>query len=133
MTCKFASSRPSETLGTTSLTRFKHFITVIASHNTRRRDLASLHGEFRFLTPGVRSQYVAKRATVERTLEELLIAGIADGLFEDADPHFTSRVLLGMLNGILDWYSEAGPLSAAEIAERYTHDAVRLVSRSACH
>ena len=122
-----------EDAGDDSLTRFKYFITVIASHNTRRRDLASLHGEFRFLSPAQRSQYVAKRAIVERTLEELLRAGIEDGLFEDADPHFTSRVLLGMLNGIHDWYSEDGPLSADEIAERYTHDAVRLVSTSAGH
>ena len=58
----------------------------------------------------------------------MLKKGIGEGVFADEDPRFTTRMLLGMLSGILDWYSEGGPLSAAEIADRYTRRAIRIVS-----
>jgi len=67
---------------------------------------------------------------VEDKMEDLLTKGIAEGIFADKDPHFTTRVLLGMLAGILDWYKSGGPLSAAEIAERYMRSAVLIVSRA---
>jgi len=113
--------------GDDTLRRFENFITAVALHNTRRHGLASLHDESRFLGATFRSNYVAKRAVVEKTLEDLLEPGIDEGLFADIDTHFTSRVLLGMLSGIIDWYREPGPLSAQEVAECYTQAALRLV------
>ena len=110
--------------------RFENFIMSVALHYTYRRDLAMLHHESRFLKADFRGRYLARRRLVDQTLEDLLKAGIAEGVFEDDDPHFTTRVLLGMLGGILDWYRPDGPLTPAEIGERYTHDAVRMVSRS---
>ena len=55
--------------------RFKNFVSAIALHNTRRRDLAMLHDEFRFLGHEARARYVAKRSVVQQTLENLLEAG----------------------------------------------------------
>lgn len=112
-----------------TLKRFENFITAIALHYTHRRDLAMLHNEFRFLGADFRARYVERRTALEKTLEELLKDGIAEGIFDGAeDPDFTARVLLGMLAGILNWYSPTGPLSAAEIARRHTDYAVRIVS-----
>ena len=109
--------------------KFQNFITAVALHNTRRHDLATLHDEFRFLGTDSRATYVGKRSIVEQTLEELLREGSAGGVFDDSDPHFTARLLLGMLNGIIDWYHAPGPLTATEIADRYTQAALRLVCR----
>ena len=119
-----------EDAGNDNRMRFENFVTTIALHNTHRRDLAMLHDEYRFLGPTLRGQYLARRAIVERTLEDLLSAGIADGIFYDEDPHFTARVLFGMLSGIVDWYQETGPLTPTEIADRYTQSAVRLTFKS---
>ncbi|MGM5068830.1 TetR/AcrR family transcriptional regulator [Rhodococcus qingshengii] len=113
-----------------TLRGFKNLVCTIALHYTNRRDLATLHAESRFLGPKFRGQYVARRSVVEDTLEDLIRKGIAEGIFDEQDPHFTTRMLLGMLGGILDWYSESGPLSPAEIAERYTHSSLRIVSRN---
>ena len=116
--------------GNDTLERFRNFVAAIALHNTHRRRLAALHDEFRFLGPTLRAQYVARRAVVEDTLENLLQAGISEGRFDGTDPRLTARVLLGLLRGILDWYREDGPLTATEIADRYTCDALRLVLKS---
>ncbi|WP_461186655.1 TetR/AcrR family transcriptional regulator [Arthrobacter sp. Z4-13] len=108
---------------------FENYITVLALHNSNRRDLASLHAESRFLGPELRARYLSRRANVENTLEKLLAAGVSDGIFDPSDTRFTARQLLGMTNGILDWYSPGGPLSALEIAERYRQAAVRMVAK----
>ncbi|WP_461175312.1 TetR/AcrR family transcriptional regulator (plasmid) [Arthrobacter sp. Z1-9] len=117
-----------EDAGDDTRVRFENCVTAIALHNTKRRDLSSLHDEFRFLGPDLRPQYVAKRSIVRETLIGLLKDGIEEGIFLDEDPYFTSRVLLGTLSGILDWYRPSGPLSANDIAARYARDALRVVS-----
>lgn len=113
--------------GDDTVVKFKNFITSVVFHYTYRQGLATLHREFRFLGPELRAEYVLRRASVERTLEDLLRTGIAEGRFSDDDARFTSRVLLGMLSGILNWYQEGGPLAATEISDRYARDALRLV------
>ena len=110
-------------------TKFDNFVRSIVLHYVHRRGLAMLHHEYRFLGDEFRARYVVRREFVERTLEDILEAGIAEGLFIKDDTRFSTRVLLGMFGGILNWYREGGPLSAAEIADRYTRDAVRMVSR----
>ncbi|APE34727.1 hypothetical protein BOX37_13070 [Nocardia mangyaensis] len=111
------------------LHRFENYITTVALHYTHRRDLAMLHDEYRFLGDTLREKYLTKRNLVQTKLEDLLQDGITAGIFDDKDPHFTARVLLGMLGGILDWYNTNGPLTPTEIADRYTHYAVRLVTK----
>jgi hypothetical protein len=63
---------------------------------------------------------------VDATLVELLEAGVAEGIFDVVDAHFTGRVILGMLGGIVDWYDD-GPSSAEEIADGYVRSALKLV------
>jgi AcrR family transcriptional regulator len=108
--------------------RFQNFIATIALHYTHRRDLSLLHDEFRFLTEGAREAYVSRRTAIERTLENILQDGVTEGLFRDEDPHVTARVLLGMMTGIVAWYSRAGSMGADDIADRYVQYALRLVS-----
>ncbi|WP_207841610.1 TetR/AcrR family transcriptional regulator [Williamsia soli] len=114
------------------LAQFENFITSVALHYTCRRDLAMLHNESRFLGPELREKYIEKRELVQQVLEKLLREGIDSGVFRaDPDPHFTARSILGMLGGILDWYTPRGPLYPEEIAARYRRYAVRLVTEGA--
>jgi AcrR family transcriptional regulator len=117
-----------EEAGTDTQKRFENFISSVALHYTHRRDLAMLHDESRFLGPDFHAKYLVRRNLVNEVLEGVLKDGVAEGIFEVDDPHLTSLALLGMLGGILDWYSPKGPLSAADIADRYTGYAVRVVA-----
>lgn len=110
-----------------TIEKFENFIMSVAMHYTNRRDLAVLHHESRFLGDDLRNRYLERRRGVDLVLEEVLAEGIEQGIFVDEDLHFTVRVLLGMLGGILDWYRKEGPLSPIEISERYVRDACRLV------
>ncbi|MGM5068725.1 TetR/AcrR family transcriptional regulator [Rhodococcus qingshengii] len=118
--------------GDDPLARFENFITSVVLHYTRRRDLAMLHSESRFLGAEMREQYIEKRELVQQVLEDLLRDGIKKKIFRsDSDSHFTARSILGMLGGILDWYRPQGPLTPEEIAERYLVYATRLVTQTA--
>ena len=119
-----------EEAGTDTQKRFENLITSVGLHYTNRRDLAMLHDESRFLSPGLRAEYLVRRNLVNEVLEDVLKDGVAEGIFEVDDPHLTSLALLGMLGRILDWYSTTGPMSAVDVADRYTHYAVRLVART---
>ena len=116
-----------EEAGPDTKARFANFVRAVVLHNTRQRDLGKLHDESRFLGPELREQYVAKRSVVDETLIALLDDGVAEGIFETDDAHFTSRLVLGMCGGIVDWYSESGSLGAEDIADRYVEGAIRLV------
>ncbi|SEO57178.1 TetR/AcrR family transcriptional regulator [Trujillonella endophytica] len=120
-----------EEAGTDVQKRFENFISSVALHYTHRRDLAMLHDESRFLGPDFRVKYLERRNMVNEVLEGLIKDGVAEGVFDVDDSHLTSLALLGMLGGILDWYRDKGPLSAADIANRYTRYAVRIVSKPA--
>ncbi len=119
-----------EQAGGDTKARFSKFVSAVALHNTLRHDLARLHDEFRFLGSDFRARYVAKRRIVEEILVELLEAGVAEDIFDVEDIRFTSRLILGMLTSIPDWYNEDGRLSAGEIAEEYARNALRLVAHN---
>jgi hypothetical protein len=72
---------------------------------------------------------VSKRIAAEETLVALLSAGAAEGIFPAEHSRFTTRVVLGMLSGIVDWYSPVGPLSAVEIGGGYADIALDGASR----
>jgi AcrR family transcriptional regulator len=122
-----------EEAGDDTRKKFTNFVTAIALHNTRRRHLALLHDEFRFLGPDLRAQYVAKRRVVDQTLVDLLGSGVSEGIFEVDDARFTARAILGMLSGIIDWYAEGGRSRADEIADKYVRSALRLVGAADAH
>ena len=103
-----------------------NFVTAVVMHNTRRIELAKLHPEFRFLGPEARAAYVAKRTKADNILVSVLDAGANEGIFQVDDLHFMARAILGMLNGIPDWYRAGGGLSPQEIAAKYVVCALRM-------
>ena len=119
-----------EEAGDDTRERFSNYVIAVCLHNTHRRNLSRLHDEFRVLGPDFRARYVAKRTAAEEALIDLLSVGAAEGIFVAEDAHFTSRVILGMCSGIVDWYSDSGPMSAEEIATNYARCAMRLVAAS---
>ncbi|HET8922034.1 MAG TPA: TetR/AcrR family transcriptional regulator [Candidatus Acidoferrum sp.] len=76
-----------------------------------------------FLTSALPSRLhkhlVAKRDRYEAGVRNLIAAGVRSGEFVASDPALTARALLGSLNWSVQWFSPEGPLTAAEIAERF--------------
>ncbi len=62
---------------------------------------------------------VSKRDRYENGVRQMIVSGTRSGEFVPCDPALATRALLGALNWSVLWYSPAGPLTAAEIAEGF--------------
>jgi AcrR family transcriptional regulator len=67
--------------------------------------------------PEVRDQYVQQRDTLEQLYREVVVEGIAAGVFRAADVGIYVKTLFGALNWVSLWYREGGRLSGEEIAK----------------
>lgn len=68
---------------------------------------------------------VAKRDKYEEGVRHLIVAGMRSGEFAPCDPAFVVRAILGSLNWSVQWFSPDGPLTAAEIAEKFADYLIR--------
>ena len=99
--------------------RFRNMMEALVLHMTYRLDLAVLDSELRYLESESRAHYAALRAEVQRLLASTVSEGMVTGAFSVQHPAETVRALLGMVLAIANWYRSDGPLSPAELAERY--------------
>ena len=77
------------------------------------------------LPPRQQRYLVAKRDKYEGGVRALIAGGIRTGEFAPCDPALAVRALLGSLNWSVQWFSPEGPLTAAEIAERFANYLIR--------
>ncbi|MFC5997013.1 TetR/AcrR family transcriptional regulator [Pseudonocardia hispaniensis] len=96
-----------------------NLVESIALHVTVRARLAALDSEYRYLSPGVRRGYAELRKRNEELMRSVIERGTEQGVFVVTDPAEATRALLGMLQAISRWYDESGPLTPAEVADRY--------------
>ena len=76
--------------------------------------------EYAALTGEPAASLAERRAQYERHVEAVIEAGIAAREFRrDLDPRLTARAWLGMHNYTYLWLKSGGPLSAAEVADRF--------------
>jgi TetR/AcrR family transcriptional regulator len=68
---------------------------------------------------------VGKRDKYEQGLRNLIVAGMRSGEFAPCDPALAVRAILGGLNWSVQWFSPEGPLTAAQIAERFADYLIR--------
>jgi TetR/AcrR family transcriptional regulator, cholesterol catabolism regulator len=94
---------------------------VVADMIERPHSAAVFLRDRRFLTrPQVR-RYVAMRDRYEGILTELLEAAVKQGGCRPLDTSVTVKALLGMCNWLGQWYSPAGRLGPAAIANAYAN------------
>ena len=55
----------------------------------------------------------------------MISAGMRSGEFVHCDPALAVRAILGGLNWSVQWFSPEGPLTAAEIADRFADYLIR--------
>jgi len=77
------------------------------------------------LPPRQQRYLVAKRDKYEEGVRNLIAGGIRTGEFAPCDLALATRAMLGALNWSVQWFSPQGPLTAAEIAERFANYLIR--------
>src|SRR5229473_7350926 len=77
------------------------------------------------LPPRKQRYLVTKRDKYEEGVRNLILAGVRSGEFAHCDPALAVRAILGSLNWSIQWFSPDGPLTAAEIAERFADYLIR--------
>jgi AcrR family transcriptional regulator len=77
------------------------------------------------LPPRQQRYLIAKRDRYEGGVRALIAGGIRTGEFAPCDPALAVRAILGSLNWSVQWFSPEGPLTAAEIAERFANYLIR--------
>lgn len=97
-------------------------------HIARAREAFISHSELRSLTAQNRKRVIAMRDRYERTLRELLEAGVNEGVFEIADIPVTTTAILMMCSGVSDWYDPGGRLTPGTVVERHVDLVARLVA-----
>jgi AcrR family transcriptional regulator len=77
------------------------------------------------LPPRQQRYLVVKRDKYEEGVRNLILAGVRSGEFAHCDPALAVRAILGSLNWSIQWFNPDGPLTAAEIAERFADFLIR--------
>ena len=89
---------------------------------TENGDLAVvLLMEHRSLSPDLRSRHVPNRDKFELLWRDVVVEGIADGVFSDIDPVMAKRALFGVMNWTITWFQPDGELSIEQITEQYAN------------
>ncbi|GGF76563.1 TetR family transcriptional regulator [Azorhizobium oxalatiphilum] len=89
-------------------------------HMTRMAHVFIANMEIRSLEEAHRAEVVAMRRRYEGLLEEILRAGVAEGVFKVTEPRVSTYAIISMLTGICMWYRPEGRLSQDELVIIYT-------------
>ncbi|QKG26940.1 TetR/AcrR family transcriptional regulator [Actinomadura verrucosospora] len=96
-------------------------------HTELRREAVLGVGEMHSIEPRERALLIAKRDRHERMFHRLVNDGVASGAFGTPFPSEAVRGILTMATGVSVWFREDGPLTAAEVADRFGRLALALV------
>ena len=107
--------------------RFANAVDAIVLNMTHRVKQSALDSEVRHISPDNRRAYAATRKRLETIMCGLVRDGSDARVFDVGDTEETVRALLGMCRSVARWYQLDGPLTADEVARRYTAIALRIV------
>jgi AcrR family transcriptional regulator len=76
--------------------------------------------EWKFLSEARRDSVAARRDRYEGYYRRVIEEGIECGEFAPTDPKMAALMVLSIMNWLPQWYNPSGPLSAEEIADRFS-------------
>lgn len=125
LAARAASPVPADPLGALhAFTRFH-----IRFHAARAEEVFIAYMELRNLSPGNFAAIERLRHAYETELERILEIGIADGIFDIAEPRIAAMAIIAMLTGVNTWFREGGRLSLDQIEQVYCDMVTRSVAR----
>jgi AcrR family transcriptional regulator len=109
--------------------RLRHMVRDFSTwHAVNSRVGRIVQYEFDALTPAHRSEIAGYRRRIEKVMQDVLSAGVADGSFEVVDVPGTTRAILSLSIDLVRWFSPRSTHPAAEIAQLHADLAVRMTS-----
>src|SRR5262245_44773656 len=76
--------------------------------------------EWKFLGDERRAAISERRDRYEHLYRQVIEEGISSGDFGSADPKMAAMLVLSAVNWMPQWYNPSGPLSAEEVADRFS-------------
>ncbi len=108
--------------------RFESLIECLVLFHAHRAQLAFIAAsELRSLEPVARAGLVAARDRQQRLLDDVVDAGIAEGIFVAERPRDASRAIVTMCSGVAQWYHPGGSLSPEDLSREYVGYSLRLL------
>jgi AcrR family transcriptional regulator len=103
-----------------ALDRLESFVRFHIDHHFDRPDAVFVaYMELRNLGPDNFARIEDLRRDYERALQEIIDAGLREGVFRVEDAKVTTLAVIAMLTGVNTWYCDGGRLSRAEIGDLY--------------
>jgi AcrR family transcriptional regulator len=102
------------------LERFRDFIAGYVDAVTNEFATCVVRSGLDSLGRQGRAEILRGRRKLEETLEGILQRGVADESIAPCDTRMAAFTVFGALHWLCFWYSEDGPLTRAEIAQRMT-------------
>src|SRR5438094_867853 len=104
----------------------ENWLVSCATLSAWTRTMKSIYGHASKRNGHLQRRYlVAKRDKYEAGVRNLIVAGMRSGEFASCDPALTVRAILGSLNWSVQWFNPEGPLTSAEIAEKFADYLIR--------
>ena len=97
------------------------------SHARRHTSARIVNYELAALTPAHLEEIVGFRRAIERTVREVVDAGVAAGAFHTSNPSMTALALLSLGIDVARWYRDEGAWTPEEIGDYYCELALRIV------
>lgn len=88
-------------------------------HLDSQRESLLGNSELRSLEPAARALIVAKRDVQQRIFERVIRDGVRREVFRTDFPEDAARVVTNACTAVAAWYRPGGPLTGAQIIERY--------------
>lgn len=102
--------------GDSPVARFDAVVESLLRFHMYRREQAFVGStELRSLEPEYHAVYIGHRIRQQRMVDEVVVAGVEQGLFSTSDPKGAARAVATMCVGVSTWYRVAGPMSADEL------------------
>lgn len=109
--------------------RLRHMVREFSTwHAVNSRVGRIVQYEFDALTPAHRAEIAAYRRRIERVMQDVLTAGVADDSLEVVDVPGTARAILSLSIDLVRWFSPHGSHSADDIAQLHADLAVRMTT-----
>lgn len=102
------------------LERLRAFVAFhVTYHMTRKREVFIANSELRSLEPKNYDVIVALRGKYEKRLADILVDGVAKGIFEVADVQVATFAIIALLTGLCTWYRPGGRLTREAIVDAH--------------
>lgn len=100
--------------------RFRMAVECLLLFHAYRSELAFIAAsEIRSLEGDSRPRHIAQRDRQQRMMDQIVEAGVAEGIFTTPHPLDASRAVVTMCTGVAQWYRHGGSLTPEALAVRY--------------